>query len=369
MPKELVKTIKIVEEIYGWGYTFKDIVTQTRLFDGNKLIVPVNSYGGSVTEGMAIYNYLLGLGIEVEVRIVGYAMSMGTIICCAASKVVMPENSWFMIHNPTMGKYGDKDDLAGGAELLRKMTNDLAEIYNKKTGIEIVKILEMMKKETWLTGKEALELGFVDELSKGVSLAAASADKEFFNKLHNVPASIAKEVGANNSQNENLTKMEKLFAKLTAFFGREINANTTPEQLDDAISTFNAAQSDKISNVEQELKTIKAKINADLTETVKSSLGDIVKNQVESSIAAFKADITDVVKNQVTTEVKATSDRMEEISKVVNDLKSHRSGNNNGNHSNDGMPKGTGSKSENENVDLGNEGPLSKLANFKIEIV
>lgn len=368
MAKELVKTIKIVEEIYGWGYTFKDIVSQTRLFDGIKVVVPVNSYGGSVTEGMAIYNYLLGLGIEVEVRIVGYAMSMGTIICCAATKVIMPKNSWFMIHNPTMGKYGDQDDLEGGAVLLKKMTNDLAEIYQKKTGLELDVILDMMKKETWLTGKEALEMGFVDELSEGVSLAAASADKEFFSKLNNVPESITSALDINNSK-QNLTTMKELFARLSNFFGKEINADTTPEQLDAAIAEFNKAQAGRIEKLEGDLKAFKTKVNEDLTNSVKASLGTIVDDSVKASIDAFKTEITNTVKTQVTAEVKTTTDRIEDISKEVNSLKGHRSGDNNGNHANEGMPNGSTESGGDKTIELPKDGPLSGLANFKVQIV
>ena len=357
--KELVRTIRIVEDIYGWGYTFKDIVSQTRMFDGQKIVVPVNSYGGDVTEGMAMYNYLKGLNLEVEARIIGYAMSMGTVICCAADKVIMPENSWYMIHNPTMGKYGDKDDLESGTELLKKMTNDLASIYQKKTGLELDVILDMMKKETWLTGKEALEMGFVDELSEGVSLAAASYDKDFFNKLSNVPASV-KVLALSNNENQN--QMEKLFAKLTAFFGREINANTTPEELDQAINAFNQAQTDRIQALETSFNTLKDTINSGFKSTITSTLGEVVNSAVSAQIANAKTEITDAVKAGF----KSDLDKVDALAKDVNALKSGSSAGRNSNHSNF---SGHGDPEGDEKIVLDKTNPLSTLANMNFEIV
>lgn len=364
--KEIL-SIEIVEEIYGWGYTFKDIVKQTRKFEGSKIIVPVNSYGGAVTEGMAIYNYLKGIGIDVEARIVGYAMSMGTIICCAASKVIMPENSWYMIHNPTMGKWGDKDDLESGTNVLIKMTNDLANIYQKKTGLELDHILDLMKKETWLTGQEALDYGFVDELSEGVSLkAVACADKELISQLNNIPEPIK----ASHSFTQNNGTMDKgFFQKLSAFFGKDITDKTTADELDQTISEFQASQSDKVSNLEKDLKDFKAKINNDLTETVKSSLGNIVQDAVKSSMEDFEKTIDDKVTNSIDEKVKPTNEKVNDLAKSVNDLKAGKSGGQGSNHSDPPGNQGGSCGGSQSKVEVDEKSPLNALSDLNIELV
>ena len=181
--------IEILDDIGGWGFTFNQLYDQAKGFEGNKIRVPVNSFGGSALEGLLIYNYLKGSGKEIETHIPTYAMSAGTIIAAAGDHVSMSNHGYYMIHNPWSVSMGDSNDMKATAEILSKIENDLVSIYVKKTGIDADEIREMMKNETWLTSEEALEMGFVDELTEGAKIEA-SFDPKQFEGLTNVPQDI-----------------------------------------------------------------------------------------------------------------------------------------------------------------------------------
>jgi len=181
--------IEILDDIGGWGFTFNQLYNQAKGFKGDKIRVPVNSFGGSALEGLLIYNYLKGSGKQIETHIPTYAMSAGTIIAAAGDHVSMSNHGYYMIHNPWSVSMGDSKDMQATAEILSKIENDLVSIYFKKTGIDKEEIREMMNAETWLTSEEALEMGFVDELTEGAKIEA-SFDPKQFETFANVPAEI-----------------------------------------------------------------------------------------------------------------------------------------------------------------------------------
>lgn len=189
MADQDILNIEILDDIGGWGFTFNQLYDQAKGFEGNKIRVPVNSFGGSALEGLLIYNYLKGSGKEIETHIPTYAMSAGTIIAAAGDHVSMSNHGYYMIHNPWSVSMGDSNDMKATAEILSKIENDLVSIYVKKTGIDADEIREMMKNETWLTSEEALEMGFVDELTEGAKIEA-SFDPKQFEGLTNVPQDI-----------------------------------------------------------------------------------------------------------------------------------------------------------------------------------
>ncbi len=200
MPSEAL-VIQTVQEIDGWGFTYETLESQLRDYDGTRIIVPINSFGGDVLNGLAIYNLLRGHKAKVTTRIVGYAASMGTIIALAGDRVEMPENGYFMIHDPTAGAFGKSEDLRRVAELMDSMKAQLVDIYEKKTGLDREEIESMMEKETWLTASRALELGFVDKVTKGVKLAAQFKPDDRL-PFKNVPQNLIQE-------NEPQPKMSK----------------------------------------------------------------------------------------------------------------------------------------------------------------
>ena len=132
---------------------------------GEKLIVNINSGGGSVMAGQEIYSLLHGRQ-DVEIHIQSLAGSAASVIAMANTCKMSPVAT-IMIHNVSMSRAsGDYHDMQKNAEILKTMNSALAEAYVAKTGKTKDEILKMMDKETWITASQALEMGFIDEVEE-----------------------------------------------------------------------------------------------------------------------------------------------------------------------------------------------------------
>lgn len=168
------------------GLDAATIVQEIRsLGDVDVIHVLINSPGGFVDEGLAIYHELATNPAPVDIEITGVAASMASAIAMAGDPVRIAENGMIMIHDPWNVAVGDAEDLRKAAETLEKFGDSLAAIYARKTGLDEDEIRQMMNEETWLDAEEALEKGFVDEIIEP-SKAAAFADIDV-SELNNVP--------------------------------------------------------------------------------------------------------------------------------------------------------------------------------------
>ncbi len=165
-----------IDDFKWWG----DEVTPTdikeeleKLKDVDSINVYVNSPGGGVFAGVAIYNELKRVNKPITSYIDGIAASIASLIVLAADKVVMPSNAIFMIHNPWSCVCGNASEMRDVADKLDKITDStLVNTYQAKTGLSKEKIKELLDEETWMSGEEALELGFVDEVLEEQKIAA-----------------------------------------------------------------------------------------------------------------------------------------------------------------------------------------------------
>ena len=180
--------IMIYDEIGFWGVTAAAFIADLKKIDAKDITVFINSPGGSVFDGLAIYNALRQHPANVEVTIMGVAASAASIIAMAGDTVVMPENAFMMIHNPLNMAYGNADDLREMADVLDKIGASLVGIYAKRTGLPEDEIKALLDAETWLNAEEAVLKGFADELQPELKVAA-SFDMERL--PDNVRASIA----------------------------------------------------------------------------------------------------------------------------------------------------------------------------------
>ena len=139
--------------------------------DADKIVVNINSPGGVVTEGFAIYDMLAGAGKPVEVVITGLCASIATVISQAGDTIKMTANSEFMIHNPKGGIDGDPDDIQRYADEMRKVESKIIDFYHERTGKPKEELDALMKRETWMSAKEALEAGFITEILAESKLA------------------------------------------------------------------------------------------------------------------------------------------------------------------------------------------------------
>lgn len=142
--------------------------------DASEINIYVNSPGGSVFAGVAIYNEIKRFNRPTTAFVDGIAASIASLIVLAADKVVMPSNSMLMIHNAwtiAMGDYKDFRDLADRLEKIQDST--IVEAYMQKTGMSKEKLSQMMDDEAWLSADEAVELGFADEIEAEQKIAAS----------------------------------------------------------------------------------------------------------------------------------------------------------------------------------------------------
>lgn len=135
--------------------------------DASQINLFINSMGGSVSEGVTIYNQIKRSKAKVTAYIDGFACSIASVIPMAADKVVMGENTMLMIHNPWTFAMGNSKELRKTAEDLDKVRDGcIIPAYKAKCGDKISdeKLLELLDNETYLTAAECLEYGFCDEI-------------------------------------------------------------------------------------------------------------------------------------------------------------------------------------------------------------
>ena len=136
--------------------------------DKAHITVKLNSCGGDLYTGIAIHNALKALNGKVNVVVEGIAASAASVIMCAGDTVTVYPGSLVMIHGVSVVLW-DALNIQDMKQLMKGMDASeraVAEIYNGKTGIAVETLRSMMTKETWLTGREALEKGFADELKE-----------------------------------------------------------------------------------------------------------------------------------------------------------------------------------------------------------
>ena len=166
------------------------------------LTIRMNSYGGDANVANVIHNRLRELsrnGMEITCIVDGVAMSGGSLIMCACDKVEVNPSSLIMIHNAWGFFWGgyNAPELLELAAQLDAYDQMQASIYERKTGLPKDEILQMMAETTYMTGTEALDKGFADELIEDpnpLAIAASMDGRTLFigsRSLHLAPGMLA----------------------------------------------------------------------------------------------------------------------------------------------------------------------------------
>jgi len=159
-------TLYIYDEIGYWGVTAEDFVKDINDIKTGTINIRINSPGGSVFDGTAMFNAINQHKLKTIVYIDGLAASISSVIAMGADEVKMGKGASLMIHNPWSYAVGDSKVMRREADLLDKIGGTIASIYMEKTGKTEAEIKEMMEAETWLSPEESLEDGFVDSIDK-----------------------------------------------------------------------------------------------------------------------------------------------------------------------------------------------------------
>lgn len=170
----------------------KDLLDEA---NGKELDIYINSSGGNVFAGIAIYSMLKRYSGVKNVYIDGLAASAASFIAMAGDTIIIPQNAYLMIHRAMTIAFGNVNDMHSAIEVLEKTDNTIADIYMEKKaeneGIEKETFINLMDKETWLTGAEAVK--YFNVTVGEASETAACIDEEYFNK-HNVPEQLKNKI-------------------------------------------------------------------------------------------------------------------------------------------------------------------------------
>lgn len=165
--------ISIHDEIGLWGVSAADFIRELRGAPSAKVInLSIHSPGGSVLDGLAMYNALSMYPAKIHGRVEGIAASAASFVLLASDTISMPEDAFIMIHNAHGGVMGDADDMRDMADVVDKLQESIINIYQKRTGIDRDVVADMMKAETWMNANDALEQGFIDTILEPVDVAA-----------------------------------------------------------------------------------------------------------------------------------------------------------------------------------------------------
>lgn len=162
-----------------WGVSDSELIREIEAAGDVEMInVSINSRGGEVDHGLAIYNYLRTHAALVNVRVDGIAASAASIIAMAGDEITMPANALMMVHNPWTFAMGDAAEMRKTADDLEKIEKALLATYTARAQKNEADIKALLDDETWLTAQEAKELGFADtveELARPAAVAMAKA--------------------------------------------------------------------------------------------------------------------------------------------------------------------------------------------------
>lgn len=170
----------------GGGVTAKKVAAQLRAIGDRPVTVQINSPGGDMFEGIAIYNVLREHPQEVTVQVMGMAASAASIIAMAGDKIEIGAASFLMIHNCWVLAMGNRHDFREMADWLEPFDQAMVGLYAQRTGQDAKQVAGWMDKETYLSGTQAVERGFADGLLAADAMkvdAAAQAEDRTLNEL------------------------------------------------------------------------------------------------------------------------------------------------------------------------------------------
>lgn len=162
-PSLIEQWLEIEDETRVDAFSFKDALNNV---DTPNLVVRINSVGGSVSEGLAIYSLLKDFRGHLITKVDGWACSAASVIFMAGQERIMPESALLMIHNAWTYAEGDPNDLRKAADDLEMITKPSINIYCSKTGLSEEEIKSMMDRETWMDYSIAFEKGFATSVEK-----------------------------------------------------------------------------------------------------------------------------------------------------------------------------------------------------------
>lgn len=168
--------LSIFDDIGAYGVSAKSFLNDLRTVTTDEVDVEINSPGGDVFAGLAIYNGLRASGKKINVKVLGLAASAASLVAMAGDTIEMPENAFMMIHNPWGFAMGGADEMRNTADVLDKIGTGLVSTYAKRTGKTDQEITALLDAETWMTAQEAVDAGFATSVTPARAVKASYSE-------------------------------------------------------------------------------------------------------------------------------------------------------------------------------------------------
>lgn len=173
--------IYIYDEIGYWGITAANFVAELTAVTSDRITVHLNTPGGEVFDGLAIYGALKQHQANVTVHVDSLAASIGSVIAMAGDRIIMARNATMMIHDGHGLCAGNATDMRELADLLDKTSDNIASVYTDRAGGTVKDWRKKMKAETWYNADEAVKAGLADEVAAVDGSPSNSWDLSIFN--------------------------------------------------------------------------------------------------------------------------------------------------------------------------------------------
>lgn len=200
----------IGEDYFSDGITARRVAAQLRAIGDRPVEVQINSPGGDMFEGIAIYNVLREHPQEITVKVMGMAASAASIIAMAGDRIEIGAASFIMIHNCWVLAIGNRHDMAETAEWLEPFDAAMRDVYAQRTGQKAMDIAKWMDAETFMSGSLALERGFADALLPSDQMKVDDGAKASDRKSNDLRALELSLLASGHSRTEARAKINKI---------------------------------------------------------------------------------------------------------------------------------------------------------------
>jgi ATP-dependent protease ClpP protease subunit len=157
--------VYVYDEIGFWGTTAQDFIDEIRDITDPQINLHLNSPGGEVFDGIAIYNAILSHPANVTTYVDALAASIASVIAMGGDEIIMGRNSQMMIHDALGLTIGNEEDHLAMAKVLARISDNIAAVYMDRAGGEVSDWRDAMRAETWYSAQEAVDAGLADKVS------------------------------------------------------------------------------------------------------------------------------------------------------------------------------------------------------------
>ena len=172
---------EIGDDFFGNGLSAETLIRDVKKESkGNKknIRVLINSPGGNIFDGLAIYNFFKGIkDRDVTMEVLGLAASMASIILQAGTMRIAAEGSMVMVHQAHSFVQGTSDEMREEADKLEKIEAQLVDIYSNSMNLSVEGVKELLAEETWFSAEESQKAGLVDSVVPQEKMVALATDR------------------------------------------------------------------------------------------------------------------------------------------------------------------------------------------------